>query len=304
MSELGHRHHLLENSQMQRFGPFAALGHSFQVQTKDNTLGSYVDAVFKNLASLTTIKPATTYTLLADAPAPWSYVLLVDGKGCAESEDPRYVLHYLFWHVNRQAVERSEQHVILHAAGVAREGVGCVLPAASECGKTTLAAGLVQRGFKYLTDEAVAVNPETMTLHAFPKALSIDRGSWTVLPDLEPEPTSLLRTYPPEQWHVPASDIRDNALASTATPKVVISPRYREGAKTEITPVKRSDMVVRLATLTFDFRSRLRRNASTLARLASASACFDLVVGDLDEACSLVDGAVAQALSLEGASNG
>ena len=47
-----------------------------------------------------------------------------------------------------------------------------------ESGKTTLVAGLVLAGLRYLTDEAVAIRPADGGITPFPKALSVDHGSW------------------------------------------------------------------------------------------------------------------------------
>ena len=280
-------------------GPFAALGHSFQIRTTDRELGGYLDSVFRDLSTGDGADPATTYTLVTDAPAPWVFALFVNAEQRAESQDPLYVLRYLIWHVNRQAVERTADHVILHAGGVARDGVACVLAAASECGKTTLAAGLVRRGFDYITDEAVAISPSTLMVSPFPKPLSLDRGSWRVLPDLEPDLIPLLRRFPPEQWQVPATAIRRDALSGVVAPKVVITPCYKEGAETELSPLSRADMLIRLTELTFDFRTQLQRNLSVLRAVVAGSVCYQLTVGDLEEACSLVELALERAMYSE-----
>ena len=70
---------------------------------------------------------------------------------------------------------------ILHAAAVARDGAGVLLPAVGGSGKTTLAAWLATRGFRVLNDDAVPVLAEGGRLRAVPLALSIKAGSWPVL---------------------------------------------------------------------------------------------------------------------------
>jgi hypothetical protein len=278
-------------------GPFAALAHTFEVHTNDPDLGKHLDSMFRDLRVADGERPATAYTLVSNAPAPWVYAISVNGEVRAKSEDPRYVLEFLLWHVNREAVERTPEKVILHASGVARDGIACVLAAESECGKTTLAAGLVRRGFDYITDEAVAICPSTLLVSPFPKALSIDRGSWSVLPDLEPDLIPILRRFPPEQWQVPATAIRHDTLAGLTTPRVVMTPCYKEGAETELSPLGRKDMLIRLAELTFDFGAEARRNLSVLRALVAGSLCYQLTVGDLDEACSLIERAMQRVSS-------
>ena len=174
----------------------------------------------------------------------------------------------------------------MHAAGAVRDGVAVLLPAPMEHGKTTTVAGLLRAGYDYLTDEVVAVEPSSLLVHAFPKPLSLDRGSWPVLPELEP-PVRLTE----DQWQVPAS-----ALGAATSPPVraglVIVPGYRPGAATELVPLSRPEALVLLAESCFDFRTRPERDLPVLGRLLAGTSCFRLQIGDLDEAVALVDGAV------------
>jgi hypothetical protein len=66
--------------------------------------------------------------------------------------------------------------LLLHAAGVARPGIGAALFVGSEdAGKSTMACVLTAKGWHYLSDELVPVDPEARA-QAFPK-----------LPDAEPQ---------------------------------------------------------------------------------------------------------------------
>lgn len=58
--------------------------------------------------------------------------------------------------VNAAAVQASP-HLLAHAAVVGRDDRALVLPAASGTGKSTLAVALLQRGWTYLSDEAVCL---------------------------------------------------------------------------------------------------------------------------------------------------
>jgi hypothetical protein len=277
-------------------GPFAALGHTFEILTTDTELGQHLELSLRDLRAKNGARPATTYMFVSNAPEPWVYALYVDGEQRVESENPEYVLDFLFWHINRQAIERTQGHVILHAGGVERDGLACVLAAESECGKTTLTTGLLRRGFKYITDEAVAIHPTTLLISPFPKPLSIDRGSWDVLRELKPKTSQTYNYYPADQWQIPASSIRHDIVVGLTAPKVLITPKYIEGAQTVLSPVGRAEMLMRLAKLTFHFQPQARRNLAVLRRLVSTSFCFQLTMGDLDAACHRVEWAMDRAV--------
>jgi hypothetical protein len=278
----------------------AALGHTFRIRTTDEALGRYLANVFGGLTGPTNGHSATTYSLVTDALPPWRYALYIGDLRVVESGDPAYVVDYLLWHVNRQAVERTPDRVLLHAAAVERDGVACILAAGMECGKTTLAAGLVQRGYGYLTDEAVAIEPNSLLVHPFAKALSIDQGSWDVLAELAPALEPAVLDSARRQWQVPVTSIRPDAVAGPTVPRVVITPQYREGAATVLQSLRPAEMLVSLPGFTFSFAAQPRRNLRVLRDVVSGSLCYRLIVGDLAEACALVDEAY-QAAELAGA---
>lgn len=271
-------------------GAFHALGHRFGVRTTDAEIGAYLGWAF---APLSRPGPASAwYSLLDCGPDVEPYLLYWRDRLVMRHESPAVVLGHLLWHVNRQAITGRPDLVLLHAAAAERDGVGVVLPGAMEAGKTTLVAGLVQTGFRYLSDEAAVVEPQTMLLRAYPKPLSIDPGSWRLFGDLRPQVSDATRPYLRRQWQVPATAIRPDAVTATAVPRLVILPRYVPGAATELEPSTRAGLLGELARLTFAFHDAAERNLTVLAALLRRCRCFRLTVGDLAEACTLVQRAV------------
>jgi hypothetical protein len=161
-----------------------------------------------------------------------------------------------------------------------------LLPAPQESGKTTTVSGLVRAGFGYLTDEAAAIEPDTLRIRPFAKALSIDRGSWEVLPELRPAHADVVTG----QWQVPASRLRSGAVAAPTRPGLVVTPRYRAGSTTALTRITRADMLVVLADATFAFHANPGRNLEVLGRVVTDCACFRLTIGDLGHAVDLLLG--------------
>jgi hypothetical protein len=275
---------------------FRALAHDFTVYSESVEFGRYLEHVLVDLA--------------APGEAATSYFVVDRGK---RSRKGRWAVYFgderlsltsrisnaigmLLWHVNQETVRRTNPDmVLLHAAAAELHGVGVVLPAPMDSGKTTTVAGLLRAGFRYLTDEAVAIHPQTGWVSPFAKPLSIDRGSWPVLPDLEP-PTVLAYT---NQWHVPAGAIRPGALGNQVLPRLIVSPQFRAGAATTLEPVSRGRMLVELGESTFHFHEHAIRNFTALAELARRCDCYRLVIGDLDEAVALVTGLVRTTATLE-----
>ena len=87
------------------------------------------------------------------------------------------------WRINRHVADTHlRSHLLVHAAAVGDERGLVLVAGRSHAGKSTLASTLVQRGFAYVTDELVMVDPQTHELVAYRKPLSIRQPAWHTLP--------------------------------------------------------------------------------------------------------------------------
>ena len=269
---------------------FRLLAHDFSIRTNNLGLGRYLDEVFAP-AALDGV-PTTWYSILTDLPGDRADALLINEDRVLHTDQPHYVLKHLMWHINQQAIRKSlSTNVLVHAAVAARDGVGIVMPAPQEAGKTTLVAGLVRAGFDYLSDEAAAIDPETLEIAPFPKPLSVDKGSWSVLACAEPELEETTRRYLTKQWQVSPLSLRHGSVSGAVPARLLILPTYRAGAVTTLEPIRPVDALVATLSQTFYFHQEGRRNLEVLARLLAAVPCYRLTVGDLAAACEAVDDA-------------
>jgi HprK-related kinase A len=265
---------------------FRALGLDFSVEVDDDALGRYLDRVYRPLAVPGTAEHHYRVTTRDRDGMPTTR-LLFDGEEVVELEDGSLALAYLVWHVNRQVVALTET-LLLHAAAAEHGGSAVVLPAPQESGKTTLVAGLVRAGARYVTDEAVALDLDTLVVQPYPKPMSIDPGSWSVLGDLAPDGAEAIRLFQSRQWHVAADDIRPGAVAEPCRAALVVFPTYSAGSATELRPIPRAEAVRQLALNSFNFTRFGRRGFEAVVRLTMTAGCYELSVGDLDDAVATV----------------
>jgi hypothetical protein len=261
---------------------YDALGYRFTVDSRESQASALIARL---LAGMTRTDMTTCRYVISRADG--GYELSVDGERIVGPATPSQVLMNLMSSVNRAAVDAGrDHHVMFHASAVARGGDAVICPAPMESGKTTLAAGLVRAGLDYVTDEAVAVDPNGLGIRAYPKPLSIDPGSWATLADLEPMPSEWMA----QQWQVPATDIRPGALAGPCSPRFIVAPRYEPNGTTRLTPISRSDAVILLAENSFNFNDDGRRWLPVLGDIVRACECYRMSIADLDDACALVTG--------------
>ena len=268
-------------------GPFQALGLSFGVRSSDPAIARYMEGVFEPLSSA---GPAEhTYSIVD-----WNdgrderYAVFFDDEELLATGVLRYPVSYALWHVNQEAVKRSDA-MLFHASAAEHEGRALLFPAAMESGKTTLVAGLVRAGLRYLTDEAVALDPSTGIVVPYPRSLSVDEGSWEVLADLEPEVPEELQQFVGIQWQVPPTSIRPDAIAPACPPAFIISPRYDAEAETRLEPMSRAEALVALIENSFNFQDFGRDGLDALRSVVARCDCYRLTHSNLAEACSLID---------------
>ena len=267
-------------------GRYHALGHDFAIRTTDGAMAQYLELVLRPLAG--TGAARRLYSVVGPRQGAGGYTLFLDGAKVLDTSTPEAMCHVLLGHVNQEAVRQTPTHVILHASAAEHRGRALLFPARSESGKTTLVAGLVRAGFGYFTDEAAAIDPGSLVVEPYPKALSIDPGSWPLFPELEPAVPAALRHFVGAQWHVDPCAIRADARASAARPTIVVAPRFVPGARTRLEPLSRADALVLLVEGAFNVRSHGGGGVETLAAILRMSVCRRLLMGDLHEAVRLV----------------
>ena len=277
---------------MHRTRPFDALGWTFSVASDDARIVDYVEHVYGGLGDAASNGEHQYLVEHGDDDNDENARLTLDGDAVATAQDAAGLVITLVHDVNRRALDATDL-LAVHAGGVARGGDAVVLPAHMESGKTTLTAGLVRAGFDYLTDEAVVFDWDTLEIVPYAKPLSIDEGSWPLLPELEPGAPFATDGYKAGQWQVPAVAIRQHAAAPGCRARHLVFPGYAEGACTELVPLTRGEALVELAKNTFRFRDHGRRALVTLARIVEEVDCHRMPVGDLDEAVALIDALAA-----------
>jgi hypothetical protein len=259
------------------------LGYTMTLAAPDPDLADYLQRLYAAfpLAS----RAEHSYSIEPDDTG--RATLLVDGEHVGSADEPEGLVALLVNHCNRRAAEQAPQ-VLVHAGGVERHGTGAMLPASMEAGKTTLTTGLVRAGFRYLTDEAVAIDRTTHTAVPYPKPMSIDPGSWALFPELEPDEPLPTNGYKADQWQVPPAAIRADAVGGPCAIGFIVFPVYEAGATTELIPLTRGEALVELAKNTFRFDAEGRPTLEVLAEVVRGAEVYRLPNGDLADAVAAV----------------
>ncbi len=94
-------------------------------------------------------------------------------KICYRTDTAGKLCTHLVGEIIYHLIDNNSTELLLHAACVARNNVGILLPGVSGSGKSTLCAWLLTRGFEYLSDELVSLDPGTLDARSFSRPLNI-----------------------------------------------------------------------------------------------------------------------------------
>jgi hypothetical protein len=274
---------------------YRALEHRFVVTTNVPEVAMLLDYALASLESTGDGPPDTVYALASLAGSD-DFALYVDGT-CALAPHRAgrgSMVQWLIADANRRAIDGSSGHLLLHASAAVWHGMAVLLPAPPDHGKTTTVAGLVNAGFSYVTDEAVAFRPDGGVL-PYPRPLAMDRRSLAVIPELTDRIPSVMHAeMGAEQYHVRPADLGGAPLDGTFTIGAVIAPSYQEDAPTVLEPMRDAEAVMTLAENCFNLPAFGQDGLHLLTSIARGAACYRLRIGDLDEAVGLVTAVVTQ----------
>lgn len=226
-----------------------------------------------------------------------SAVVQIEGHGgiSATIDVGQELMATLEWAIASVAVDvLGEGYLLLHAGVVARNGGAILLPGGSGSGKSTLVAGLAGAGFLLGSDEVAVLDPLTLDVLPFVRAMCVKEGSREVLAPAYP---GILTEAPhhrfggEEVWY-----LRPEPGAWLPAPmpvRYMVVPRYEPGAATRLEPLPRAAVLQVLLQQSFSVPKHGSFGIGTLTRLLANAECFRLTIGSHSEAVTLLREATA-----------
>jgi HprK-related kinase A len=192
--------------------------------------------------------------------------------------------------MNLQMALGQRRYLLLHASVVERDGRALMMTGISGAGKSTLAALLGARGWRLMGDEFALVDPETGSIHAFPRLVSLKNEAIAVIEAGVPE-----GRFGPLLAGTPKGDIRHlvpdaTALAAMdrpATPALILFPRFGfESAERGMLP---SEVFVRLTQASTNYVALGQRGFDALTRIVKTVPAQAIDYPDTESAIAQVE---------------
>jgi hypothetical protein len=265
---------------------YRCLDYAFVVECAEPALRARLGRLLAPWA-VDTAADAPVYALVATdtSAGPW-YHLGRGGDELAVGPDAGDVVDQLLFAVSAAAFASTCDQLLVHAgAVVAPDGTAVLLPGPSGAGKTTLVAGLVRAGFGYLSDEAGAIDPVTLRVHAFARPLGLKgeaRSAFGVAagPGADDAAQDGVRYLAPD-------DLRPGATSGPVPVGHVVAPCYERDVPTTVTRMTPAETVLELGAAAMNLLD-LDDGLAVLAAVARRAPGARLVSGDLDAAVAAV----------------
>lgn len=257
-------------------GALASLGWTFEIRCCDVQMGEYLAEILAPFASGQ--EPEHRYDIHRDD-STGTWEIWVDDEPALRTPRTWLVVSWMLWHVTQQTIAVTRTHLLLHAGAVALGDRAVVLCGPMNSGKSTLTGALVERGWTYLTDEAVALDLTDGHLTPYPRPLVVEGPSRALLAGLAPAPSWRAR-FRRRAWHL-------DLTAGTPPPDgpiraaVFVLPQVRLDRPSTLEPMAPIDAMEALCRNAWNLRGLGAPAFALLAREVRYAACYSMHVNDL-----------------------
>jgi hypothetical protein len=214
------------------------------------------------------------------------YSLFRGGELVHASPHLAAMLTFALWDIHAYVPKNIRDFLVMHAGSVTGNGGSVLLPAEPEVGKSSTVAAMLQRGFRYLSDELGVIDPVSGHAYPFPKRIALQKSS-TVGAQLEESterhPLTLAlqdRYFAPEELGSsvgPAGPVRWLGFLSENRQGL---PRLRG--------ISKAEAVERMAKNAFNLDVYGDRGVILLSRVASEAEPFVIEGGNVEARADLL----------------
>jgi HprK-related kinase A len=193
--------------------------------------------------------------------------------------------------MNLQMALGWRRHLLLHASAVSRNGRAVVMTGVSGAGKSTLSALLGERGWRFLGDEFVLLDPDTGMIAPFPRPVSLKNAA---IGAMEREVSDDTR-FGPVMHDTPKGTIRHlrprteavQLMARETQPALLLFPRF--GHPRAVRRVDEAESFVRLTQASTNYVALGERGFDALTGFVRAMPACAIDYADGEQGVEMVE---------------
>jgi HprK-related kinase A len=225
-------------------------------------------------------------------PLPWLTEFLLEREPVYRPFHRRAALAMFEWGFNWCICTVANHFLIIHAAVVERAGGALLLPGRPGAGKSTLCAGLVNSGWRLLSDELALLDPASGRLHPIARPVSLKGASIEIVRDLFPgvvlgPPTSDTQKGTVAHMRPPPESV--SRADQPAVPRWVVTPRFAPGQEVRVERISKASALFRVADNSVNYGVLGEAGFRTVVRLVDRCDCHELTHDALEDAVAALD---------------
>jgi hypothetical protein len=203
---------------------------------------------------------------------------------------PVHLVQALMQNLTEALTAHCRGPLVLHAAGLARAQEGLILCGESGSGKSTLAARLTASGFDFLTDELVAVSPDSRSMSGLARPINLEPGAAFIWQQYVAES---------ERERLPRLDdgtvlldpdlLRAGCVRAAAAPRFLLFPRYTPDAPFAAQRLSPAEALFVLLQRLINAPNLPDRGFTAARRLAHQTVACRLTYSDVNAAAAWVE---------------
>ncbi|MCF6290401.1 MAG: PqqD family peptide modification chaperone [Desulfobacterales bacterium] len=271
---------------------YQILNHTAEFCIQDLRLGSSFRPLMQQLADKNNSAADTEIWVLPGTGGGDTWDILRDRRLLFEKVPTERVLPCLFSLAFAGYCDAFANRLLLHAAVLAKGERAIIFPATAGSGKTTLAAVLVMRGWRFYSDELAGLSVEKLTVAPFALPMSIKSGSVSQLapyyPGLQSAEVHQRADGKEVRYLVPPLD-RIAGPGAEAMIEAVVFPRIKRPSPTGLVELGKAEALMRLAETCSSDRDLIPGDIEAMIRVVEQCACLELVFSDPEEAAGLLE---------------
>ena len=291
------QHRLQSNGLILKIGPF-----SFRILSP---IGSIAEGLYTLYGNYTVLDEShfVDYSVTIASGSGWrrwarrQAIFKFDGMEPFIPLPEDHAFPLLEWSMNWCISMHAHHYLILHSAVIEKEGCAVILPAPPGSGKSTLCAGLVNRGWRLLSDELALISLTDTSITPLGRPISLKNQSIDVIRRYVPEAIFSKVVHDTSKGSVSllkAPSAHIDRIQETARPRWVIFPKYMAGATAQMTPRSKANSMLELGRNAFNYMVLGLKGFEVLSKVIDESDCYDFRYSQLDDAVVAFDALVAR----------
>jgi HprK-related kinase A len=192
---------------------------------------------------------------------------------------------FLEWGMNWCVSLHQNEYLKLHAAVVAKNQVGVIMPGVPGAGKSTLSAALGLSGWRVLSDEHALISPGSTDLTHLCRPISLKNESIQAIKDFSSHaifgPLNE-NTHKGVVAHIKADLVSDSHNSSPVPAKIMVFPKFSKEETQQILPRRRTTSFMLASYHSFNYSLLGVQGFESMGKLVDEVQCFDLTYRDLD----------------------